>query len=183
MPGKHRHQGLARSTQTIAEIDQQPVTIELAGEKIVLFRNGHDETAALLDRCPHCGAALSLGRVSENGCLECPYHGWTFDRDGACTHVPLNKPTEIKLVKLQVVSLPTRIIAGLVWVFTGKGEVAEPQLPDSLMRSTESYFIYHEVWNAHWTRVVDVMFQAIGQQCSFAVGIIKQLSVNQCRSS
>jgi phenylpropionate dioxygenase-like ring-hydroxylating dioxygenase large terminal subunit len=140
---------------SIAEIEQQPVAIELSGEKIVLFRNAHDEIAALLDRCPHRGAALSLGRVSENGCLECPYHGWTFDRDGACTHVPLNKPAEIKLAKLQVVSLPTRVIAGLVWVFMGQGEAPEPQIPDSLMGSTESYFIYHEVWNAHWTRVVE----------------------------
>jgi phenylpropionate dioxygenase-like ring-hydroxylating dioxygenase large terminal subunit len=140
---------------SIAEIERQPVAIELAGEKIVLFRNAHDEIAALLDRCPHRGAALSLGRVNENGCLECPYHGWTFDRDGACTHVPLNKPTEIKLAKLQVVSLPTRVIAGLVWVFTGQGEAPKPQLPDSLMGSTESYFIHHEVWNAHWTRVVE----------------------------
>lgn len=139
----------------IAEIEHQPVAVELAGEKIVLFRNAHDEIGALLDRCPHRGASLSLGRVAENGCLECPYHGWTFDCDGACTHVPLNKPGEIKLEKLHVVSLPTRMIAGLVWVFTGRGEAPEPQLPDSLMRSAESYFIYHEVWNAHWTRVIE----------------------------
>jgi phenylpropionate dioxygenase-like ring-hydroxylating dioxygenase large terminal subunit len=52
------------------------------------------------------------------------------------------------------VSLPTRIIAGLVWVFTGQDNL-EPQLPDSLMRSPESYFIYHEVWNAHWTRLIE----------------------------
>jgi phenylpropionate dioxygenase-like ring-hydroxylating dioxygenase large terminal subunit len=139
----------------IAEIDHQPVAIELAGEKIVLFRNASDEIGALLDRCPHRGAALSLGGVNQDGCLECPYHGWTFDRDGACTHVPLNDPANIKLEKLKAVSLPTRIIAGLVWVFTGRGKSSELQLPDSLMQSAESYFIYHEVWNAHWTRLIE----------------------------
>ncbi len=51
--------------------------------------------------------------------------------------------------------LPTRIIAGLVWVFTGQGEAAEPQVPESLMRSPDSYFIHHEVWNAHWTRLIE----------------------------
>jgi phenylpropionate dioxygenase-like ring-hydroxylating dioxygenase large terminal subunit len=139
----------------IAEIEHQPMAVKLAGEKIVLFRNSPDEIAALVDRCPHRGAALSLGRVGENGCLECPYHGWTFDRDGACTHVPLNNPAEIKLNKLNVMSLPTRIIAGLVWVFTGDYESSELQLPDSLMQSAESYFIYHEIWNTHWTRVIE----------------------------
>ncbi len=139
----------------IAEIETQPVAIELAGERIVLFRNSSDEIGALIDRCPHRGAALSLGRVSKEGCLECPYHGWQFDIEGACTLVPLNNPADLNLSKLSAASLPTRIIAGLVWVFTGIGAAPSPQLPDGLMRSSESYFLYHEVWNAHWTRLVE----------------------------
>lgn len=139
----------------IAEIGNQPVAVELAGEKIVLFRNSRDDIGVLLDHCSHRGVALSLGRVSESGSLECPYHGWQFDQDGACTHVPLNNPTKIRLSQLAVMSLPTRIIAGLIWVFTGQGEVPEPQLPDSLMQSPESYFIHHEVWNTHWTRIIE----------------------------
>jgi phenylpropionate dioxygenase-like ring-hydroxylating dioxygenase large terminal subunit len=139
----------------VAEIQNQPVAVELAGENLVLFRNSSKEVGALLDRCPHRGAALSLGQVSENGCLECPYHGWQFDRDGACTHVPLNNPAEIKLSHLAAVGLPTQIFAGMVWVFTGQGEPSELRLPDSLMESPESYFIHHEVWDAHWTRVIE----------------------------
>ncbi len=139
----------------LAEIETQPVAIGLAGERVVLFRNSQDEIGALVDRCPHRGAALSLGRVNADGCLECPYHGWQFDTDGACTHVPLNNPADLQLSKLAAVSLPTRIIAGLVWVFTGQGEAPEPQLPASLMRPNESYFLYHEEWNAHWTRLVE----------------------------
>ncbi|MEG3840295.1 aromatic ring-hydroxylating dioxygenase subunit alpha [Microcoleus sp. herbarium14] len=139
----------------VTEVKNTPVAIELAGERLVLFRNLTGEIGTLLDSCPHRGAALSLGIVSENGCLECPYHGWQFDHNGACTHVPLNNPADVKLSKLSTVSLPTRIIAGLVWVFTGSGEVPDLQVPESLMRSPESYFIHHEVWNAHWTRLIE----------------------------
>jgi phenylpropionate dioxygenase-like ring-hydroxylating dioxygenase large terminal subunit len=139
----------------VAEIQDTPVAVELAGEQLVLFRSSNGEIGALLDRCPHRGAALSLGRVGDNGCIECPYHGWQFDKDGSCTHVPLNNPAEINLSKLGTVSLSTRIAAGLVWVFTGQGERPNLQLPDSLMRSPESYFIHHEVWNTHWTRIVE----------------------------
>ncbi|MBD3884970.1 aromatic ring-hydroxylating dioxygenase subunit alpha [Phormidium tenue FACHB-886] len=138
-----------------AEIENQPVAVEIAGENLVLFRNSSNEVGALVDRCPHRGAALSLGRISDNGCLECPYHGWQFDRDGTCTHVPLNNPADIRLSQLSAVSLPTRTFAGMVWIFTGQGDPPELRLPDSLMRSPEFYFIHHEVWNAHWTRLIE----------------------------
>jgi phenylpropionate dioxygenase-like ring-hydroxylating dioxygenase large terminal subunit len=139
----------------VAEIQDTPVAVEVAGEKLVLFRNSQGEIGALLDRCPHRGAALSLGRVGENGCIECPYHGWQFDKDGSCNHVPLNNPAEINLSKLSTVSLSTLVVAGLVWVFTGQGERPHLQVPESLMRSPESYFIHYEIWDTHWTRIVE----------------------------
>ncbi len=139
----------------VAEIENMPVAIELAGEKLVLFRNSKDEIGALMDRCPHRGAALSLGHVGENGCLECPYHGWQFDKSGACTRVPLNNPAEVDLAKLATVSLPTVAMAGLVWVFTGTGEAPDLAVPESLRGSPASYFIHHEVWNTHWTRLME----------------------------
>jgi phenylpropionate dioxygenase-like ring-hydroxylating dioxygenase large terminal subunit len=139
----------------VAEIQDTPVAVELAGEKLVLFRNAKDEIGALLDRCPHRGASLSLGRVGDNGCIECPYHGWQFDKDGSCHHVPLNNPAEVNLSKLSTVSLSTLVVGGLVWVFTGEGERPNLEVPESLMRSPESYFIHHEVWNTHWTRIVE----------------------------
>ena len=43
---------------------------------------------ALADRCSHRGAALSEGRVTAGGCLQCPYHAWTFDAGGACVAIP-----------------------------------------------------------------------------------------------
>lgn len=138
-----------------AEIETAPVAIELAGEHLVLFRQPSGEIGALIDRCPHRSATLSLGRVRENGCLECPYHGWQFDRNGACKQVPLNDPVQVKLSQLSAASFPTKIIAGLVWIFTGQAEAPELQLPESLMQPQDCYFIYHEVWKAHWTRLVE----------------------------
>jgi phenylpropionate dioxygenase-like ring-hydroxylating dioxygenase large terminal subunit len=137
------------------EIGCNPVAVELAGERLVLFRTSGDEIGALLDACPHRGASLSLGHISKKGCLECRYHGWQFDQDGDCTHVPLNNPAELKLHRLAAVSFPTRIIAGLVWIFTGQGKPKTINIPTSLMGAHNSYFIYHEVWNAHWTRLVE----------------------------
>lgn len=145
----------------VAEVKNTPVAIEIGGERLVLFRNWRDEIGVLLDHCPHRGVALSLGRVHENGCLECPYHGWQFNQNGDCTHVPLNKPADVKLSRLAAISLPTRVISGLVWVYTGQGEVPDLLVPESLKRSPESYFIYHEIWNAHWTRLIENMMDYV----------------------
>lgn len=140
---------------SVAQIKDTPVAVELAGEKLVFFRNYSGKIGALLDKCPHRGVALSLGRINDSGCLECPYHGWQFDNNGNCTQVPFNNPSEINLTKLSAVSLPTRIIAGLVWVFTGFEQIPEPQLPETLGRSPQFYYVHDEIWNVHWTRVIE----------------------------
>lgn len=41
-----------------------------------------------LDVCPHRLAALSEGRIDEQGCLQCCYHGWSFRGDGSCARIP-----------------------------------------------------------------------------------------------
>ncbi len=140
---------------SVEEIKNTPITVKLAGEKLVLFRNLSGEVGALLDKCPHRGVALSLGKINDNGCLECPYHGWQFDNNGNCTEIPFNNPKEINLSKLSAVSFPTQIIAGLVWVFTGFEKVSEPQIPESLKQPQQSYYVHDEIWNVHWTRVIE----------------------------
>jgi phenylpropionate dioxygenase-like ring-hydroxylating dioxygenase large terminal subunit len=53
----------------------RPVGVQVAGTPIVLFRGKEGKPAALVDRCPHRGVALSLGSVKD-GVIECPFHGW-----------------------------------------------------------------------------------------------------------
>jgi phenylpropionate dioxygenase-like ring-hydroxylating dioxygenase large terminal subunit len=140
----------------IAEIGFAPIAVELAGEWLVLFHNSAGQFAALLNRCPHRGVPLSQGQITEDGCLQCPYHGWRFSADGVCTRIPFNQLNPAQLSKLSVVSFPTRVIAGMLWVFTGTENVPELQLPSSLLEPDERYIIHHEIWNAHWTRAIEI---------------------------
>lgn len=140
----------------IAEIGVDPIAVELAGESLVLFCDSVGQFSALLDRCPHRGARLSRGQVTEDGCLECPYHGWQFATDGTCTRVPFNPLTPVQLSKLSVVSFPTKVIVGMLWIFTGTENVPDIQLPSSLLDKSDRYVIHHEIWNAHWTRAIDI---------------------------
>lgn len=56
------------------------------GSPLALYR-ANGRAAALLDRCPHRNAPLSIGRVRD-GLLECGYHGWRFDARGTCRAIP-----------------------------------------------------------------------------------------------
>ena len=59
-----------------------PVRVTVGGVAYALWRDASGTPRALLDRCPHRHAPLSLGRVRPDGRLACGYHGWHFDGDG-----------------------------------------------------------------------------------------------------
>ena len=54
---------------------------------LVICRDSQGRIAALRDLCPHRAMPLSFGRF-DGARLECPYHGWQFDMDGRCRHIP-----------------------------------------------------------------------------------------------
>lgn len=66
-----------------------PLRVRVLGRDLVLWRaaDAPGGVAAFDDRCPHRGAALSLGRVVD-GQLQCAYHGWCFESGGACVRIP-----------------------------------------------------------------------------------------------
>ena len=67
---------------------REPLAITLLGTPLVMFRNRRGEAAALLDRCPHRNAPLSIGAVTGDN-LQCAYHGWEFDlHTGKCLNFP-----------------------------------------------------------------------------------------------
>ena len=99
-----------------SELGQKPRRVTILGEPLVLFRDDGGEVGALLDRCPHRNVPLSLGRVRD-GNLECAYHGWQFDRGGACTHVPGLKANGASSADRRVESFACREQDGLVWVY------------------------------------------------------------------
>lgn len=60
---------------------------KVLGEWLAVFRGPDGAPAALRDRCMHRSGRLSKGSVRD-GCLRCPYHGWTYDAAGQVVAVP-----------------------------------------------------------------------------------------------
>lgn len=132
----------------------KPLAMTLAGEPIMLFRDADGAIHALMDRCPHRGVALSLGKV-EGGEIACPFHGWRFDGDGHCRHVPWNP--DAKLETLSATPLPLREAGGLVWLFTGRDAVGEPAVPAAFLLPGVRVTAQSFHWQVHWTRVMENM--------------------------
>eukprot|EP00955_Chlamydomonas_euryale_P027806 293431-Chlamydomonas_euryale.AAC.1 len=63
------------------------VPFDMFGEPWVLFRDEHGQAACIADSCAHRACPISSGTV-EAGRAVCPYHGWKYAADGACTDMP-----------------------------------------------------------------------------------------------
>ena len=106
------------------DLTQQPIARRICNEPLVLYRTAEGKAAALLDRCCHRAAPLSLGKVTEQG-LECGYHGLVFNAAGACVHIPGQPQIPSKAV---VRSYPVVEKDSLIWIWMGETDTADPSL-------------------------------------------------------
>jgi len=103
-----------------ADLAQQPISTQLLGERVVLWRDAGGHPVAAADQCPHRGTALSLGTVDARGCIVCPYHGWTFDPAGSCTHIPQLPDDATIPPRARVALYSCEERYGLIWVCLGE---------------------------------------------------------------
>jgi len=59
------------------------------GENFAVFRASNGDVNILNAYCPHLGANMAIGGIVRGNCLQCPFHGWTFDgTSGKCVRIP-----------------------------------------------------------------------------------------------
>lgn len=104
-----------------------PLAVQLLEQELVLWRDLAGQVHAFVDRCPHRGARLSMGRVQADR-LECPYHGWQFEGDGHCAQVPA-VPDFVPPPAHCVRAFGVQERHGLVWVQLEAADTALPQFP------------------------------------------------------
>lgn len=115
----------------LEEKDLFPVT--LMNIPMMLFRDGDGVARAIVDRCPHRFAPLSMG-VHKGDRVACRYHGMEFDRHGRCVLSPFTK--EIPAVA-HIVSYPVMERNGVLWVWPGDAAKAEGVSPPDYPFLTE----------------------------------------------
>jgi phenylpropionate dioxygenase-like ring-hydroxylating dioxygenase large terminal subunit len=101
----------------------------LLGTELVLWRSPGGAPHVWLDRCPHRGTRLSIGRL-EHSELVCAYHGWRFAEDGHCIEVPA-LPGFVPPAAACARSFPVMESHGLVWASLGAPREGPPAFPEA----------------------------------------------------
>jgi phenylpropionate dioxygenase-like ring-hydroxylating dioxygenase large terminal subunit len=60
---------------------ERPLKVQILGHHSALWRDQSGKVRRISDTCSHRGGALADGRI-RGDCIECPYHGRTFNGDG-----------------------------------------------------------------------------------------------------
>lgn len=94
----------------------RPYLVEHDGQRLVVFRQGDGTPAIVSDYCVHRGGVISDGWLSEDRTsVVCPYHGWAFDGEGRCTHIPTNQGVPIP-DDIRITTYPCIERDGTIWV-------------------------------------------------------------------
>jgi phenylpropionate dioxygenase-like ring-hydroxylating dioxygenase large terminal subunit len=88
---------------------------EMAGESVIIVRDGEGRINALLNVCRHRGSRICDAPIGHEARLVCRYHGWTYGLDGtlrAASHMGEGfDRSSLGLRRLQV-----QVFAGMVFI-------------------------------------------------------------------
>jgi Rieske 2Fe-2S family protein len=87
----------------------------MAGESVILIRDGDGAINALLNVCRHRGSRICDAPAGRETRLVCRYHGWTYGLDGSLRAAG-HMPEGFDRSRLGLRRLHTRVFAGLIFV-------------------------------------------------------------------
>ncbi len=138
------------------EVGNHPVGVTRLGEKMVFWRDQAGTVRAAVDRCPHRGVALSVGKMKD-GHLQCPFHGFEFDSSGKCALIPANGRNGVIPYAVRLSMCPTYEAHGFIWLWWGAPAPNELPLPEFFdnLGGDFYYSSAHDPWDAHYSRVIE----------------------------
>jgi phenylpropionate dioxygenase-like ring-hydroxylating dioxygenase large terminal subunit len=151
--------GLAHYFHPVAlseDVTAEPKAFQLLGEDLVLFRSA-DGPVALKDLCIHRGTRLSLGDVTPEGNIRCPYHGWEYDAQGACVHIPSLPPGASIPRKARAFAYQVRELYEVVWVALSDPVADVPRFPNEEWTDPDwrGILSVQQTWSASAGRVLE----------------------------
>lgn len=136
----------------------RPVAVTRLDRRMVLWRDSRGRPAAIVDRCCHRGAALSLG-ACQGDTLECPFHGFTHDPDGRVTRVPAQGRNWTVPDRFKVDAWPTEEAHGFIWLWYGPrpegGLPPLPFFPELVQGWSWRGSSIRDPWPVHYTRAIE----------------------------
>jgi len=138
------------------EVKNTPIGVTRMGEKMVFWRDETGKVHCAVDRCPHRGVQLSLGKIQDHH-LQCPFHGFEYDGSGRCVHVPANGRGGRIPASLQLNDYPTHEEGDFIWIWWGPKppeDLKPPRFFDNLTPDF-SYGSKPDPWQTHYSRAIE----------------------------
>jgi phenylpropionate dioxygenase-like ring-hydroxylating dioxygenase large terminal subunit len=104
-----------------AELGKKPLGRTIMDEPVVFYRTSQGDAVAMWGLCGHRYFPLAGAEVVGDH-LMCPYHGFTYDRNGACVRIPAQTDTPTKF-RLKTYPLLERF--GAIWIWMGEPAKAD----------------------------------------------------------
>ena len=143
----------SRSWQLVGRTDQvrgpgQYVSFEVAGEPVVVVRGNDRVLRGFFNVCRHHAAAVMIKPSGKAENLRCPYHGWTYNLEGALILTP--EFGAVANFDRSANGLhPVRTAVWKNWVFA-KLDPVGPSVEDFLGRNLLEQFDRLNVEQLHW---------------------------------
>src|SRR5271155_3325257 len=100
------------------DVGHELSTITVLNQPLVFFRAEDGSPVVLDDRCAHRRYSLAKSHL-KGDTIQCAYHGFTYDRTGACIFAP-GVTEELKFGVRQYPAVERGL---WLWVWMGDGEV------------------------------------------------------------
>ncbi len=101
-----------------SEVTYKPVKTTMLGQEFVLWRDKAGKVNCISNTCTHRGGAMAEGRI-QGDCIECPYHGWTFNGEGECVRLPSIASDKKIPARAHIDAYPVEEKYGLIFTFLG----------------------------------------------------------------
>ena len=132
----------------------RPLSINRFDLPLVIWRKKDGSIAVLLDKCPHRGAQLSLGKITDDA-IQCPFHGYQFEGKGSCIMAPEFCKS---IPKMRATAYPVHEALDMIWMYWGE-ETHTPFDYDELEQIHQTfdgqYSATKKTWSSHITYCIE----------------------------
>jgi len=125
------------------------VTTEIDGEPIVVVSGGDNELRGFFNVCRHHAAAVMTEAEGHANQMRCPYHGWTYSREGEVKGTP-DFNDVCAFDRSQNGLLPVEIATWEKWIFVRLANAGNRSLESFLGRDLIDQIHAINLNNLHW---------------------------------
>jgi carnitine monooxygenase subunit len=115
-------------------------TLEYLGESVIIIRGDDGEVRAFSNVCRHRGSRIVDGAAGCDKVLQCPYHAWSYSRDGKLVGVPhRNEYPGLQTDKLGLFPVELENWRGFLFVTLEPGAPSVAEMMEPYEHEVEPY--------------------------------------------